>query len=234
MRKTLLFIMFFAFQNAFGQFGIIRNKDGFVNVRESPEISKNIIDTISNGQIIYYYYIEPNSDWYEIDYEKDTLSFSGYVHKSGFKLLTEFESIAVKLRTNDKVIFQKDSIKVTLTKVPFISRNNKLEYGTGNEARFPRKINGKKYWGSDMEIPTTQYEQVSIEWGDKKIDLPKESFENLFEPNFTYKYTAVYFDRESNTIYIKADNGDGAGGYTVLWIIENRKYKSRHLSNAYA
>ncbi len=233
MRQILLFIMFFAFQNAFGQFGIIRNEDGFVNVRKSPEKSKNIKDTLYNGQIIFYY-IEPKGDWYEIDYEKDTLSLGGYVHKSGFKFLSEFDSIPVKLRTKDKVIFQKDSIKVTLTKMPFIRRNNKLEYGKGEQAWFLEKINGKEYWGSDGGIPTTQYAQVSIEWGDKKFDLPKESLENLYEPNFKYKYTAVYFDRKSNTIYINADNSDGAGGYSVLWIIENGKYKSRHLSNGYA
>lgn len=233
MRQILLFIMFFALQNAFGQFGIIRNKDGFVNVRKSPEKGENIKDTLYNGQIIFYYE-EPKGDWYEIDYEKDTLSSDGYVHKSGFKFLTEFESLPVKQRTKDKVIFQKDSIKITLTKMPFISRNNKLEYGTGDQAGFLRKINGKEIWGKDGGIPTTQYEQVSIECGDKKIDLPKECLENLFEPNFEYKYTVIYFDRESNTIYINADNGDGAGGYSVLWIIENGKYKSRHLSQGYA
>ena len=35
-------------------------------------------------------------------------------------------------------------------------------------------------------------------------------------------------------MYIYASNSDAAGGYDVLWIIVNGKYKRRYLSNYYA
>jgi hypothetical protein len=237
MRQTLLLILFFTFQNSFGQFGIIRDKTGLVNVRKSPEISNNIIDTLHDGQVIFYYNV-PEGEWYDVEYEKDHMTLSGFVHQSRFKFLTEFDSIPAKQRTKDRVIFQKGSFKITLTKVPFVAKNNKLQYSKGddksNTTSVLEKINHKKIWGTDGEIPKTQYGQVSIEWGDQKIVLPKESLENLYEPNLKYKYTSVCFDKENNTMYIYASNSDGAGAYEVLWVIENGKYKSRHLSNAYA
>jgi len=233
MRDTLLILLILVFQNTFGQFGVINDKDGIVNVRKSPQISNNIIDTLHNGQIVFYYE-EPKGDWYGIDYEDGKYANSGYMHKSRLKFITEFESVPLKNRAENKVIFQKDSLKITMTKVPFIINKNKLLYGEGNQSSFLKKINDKEYWGSDGGIPTTQYGQISIEWGEKRFALPKESVEDLFEPNFEDKYTSVFFDFKSNTIYIIANNSDGAGGYSVLWIIENGKFKRRYLSNAYA
>lgn len=237
MRNVFLCCLFFVCQNTFGQFGIIQNKDGFVNVRKSPEISNNVIDTLHNGHIVFYY-LDPAGDWFEIDYEKEDYSNIGYIHKSGFKFLTEFDSIPVKQRTSNKLIFQKDFFKITLTKVPFIAKNNKLQYFKGNDkehnASYLEKINDKEIWGTDGGIPHTQYGQISVTWGKKSIILPKESIDDLFEPNFNYKYTAVFYDRKNNTMYISADNSDGAGGYSVIWIIENGRYKERHLSRGYA
>lgn len=237
MRKVFLFFLFFVCQNAFGQFGIIQDKDGFVNVRKSPEISNNIKDTLHNGHIVFYY-IDPKGDWFEIDYEKEKYSNSGYIHKSRFKFLIEFDSIPVKQRIKTKVVFQKDSFMITLTKVPFMAKNNKLQYSKGGfkeqNTSYLEKINNKEIWGTDGGIPKTQYGQISIAWGKKSIILSQESIEDLFEPNFEYKYTAVCFDSKNNTLYISAHNSDGAGGYSVLWIIKNGKYIKRHLSRAYA
>lgn len=237
MKQVFIIILFFLYQIANGQFAVILVKNGNVNVRKTPEIGNNVIDTFINGQIIYYY-IEPKGDWYEIEYEKNNSNKSGYIHKTVFKPLSDFDSLPAKIRTNDKVIFQKDSIKITLTKVPFIVKDHKLQYHKGDEKKhetsYLEKIDNKEIWGTDGSMPRSQYGQVIIEISGKIIDLPKEEIENLFEPNFQYKYTSVFFDEKTDRLYICASNSDGAGGYDVLWIIENGKYKRRYLSNFYA
>lgn len=231
MKLTFLFIVLFVFQSAFGQFGIIHDNDGFVFIRKAAISSNNIVDTLSNGQVVYCLW--PEKDYYEVDYEADQKLHSGYVHKSRIQFISKFDSLQTLEQTSKRVIFQKDSLKVTLTQIPFLVKNNKLEYGKGDQSSFADKINGKEYWGSDGGIPKTQYGQVSILWRDKKIDLPKESIEDLFNPNFEHRYTTVNFDKEINTMYIIGQNSDGAGGYAVLWIIENGKYKGRFVTHGF-
>jgi hypothetical protein len=231
MRQTLILIFFLTFQNAFGQFGLIQDNEGFVNVRKTAMSGNNILDTLANNHIVYCLW--PENDYYEVDYEKFQHSHSGFVHSSRVKFLSEFDSIPTKLQTKDKVIFQKDFVKVTITKVPFIIENNKLEYRKEVQSSVLIKINDKEYWGTDGDVPKYQYGQVTIEWGDKIFDLPKESFEDLFEPNFKQSYTTVSFDKGNNTLYIIGENSDGAGAYSILWIIYNGNYKSRHIAHGF-
>ena len=54
-------------QAIFGQFAIISDKDGFVNVRNSANIGNNISEKLENGFVIYSF--EPKSNWINIDYK---------------------------------------------------------------------------------------------------------------------------------------------------------------------
>lgn len=231
MKLTLLFILLFVTQSAFGQFGIIHDNDGFVFIHKAAISNNNIVDTLSDGQVVYCLW--PKNGYYEVDYETDHKLHSGYVHKSRIQFISKLDSLQPLEQTINKVIFQKDSLKVTFKQIPFVVKNNKLEYGKGDQYSFLEKINGKEYWGSDGGIPKTQYGQVSIMWGDKKIDLPKEMLDDLFNPNFEHRYTTVNFDKTHNSMYIIGQNGDGAGGYAVLWIIENGKYKGRFVTHGF-
>src|SRR5690554_3610304 len=76
MRATLIILTFIINQMIFGQFGFIEDNDGYVNIRSS---SKNIIDTLASGQIIYCFELE--GEWLPIDYDLSRQNKSGYVHK---------------------------------------------------------------------------------------------------------------------------------------------------------
>lgn len=56
------------------------------------------------------------------------------------------------------------------------------------------------------------YESVVITQNGKTLKLPVE---NLFEPNLDYTHVSM----DDDTYYISALNGDGAGGYAVLWVV---------------
>jgi hypothetical protein len=96
------------------------------------------------------------------------------------------------------------------------------ENSASNEMRYLEKINGKEIWGTDGNVPKKQYGQFTLILGKDKIHLP---IDNLFEPNLDS--TKLNIDKNSRTIYISASNSDGAGGYEVLWIIENGTFKQR-------
>lgn len=225
MKGLLTILTCILFQTAFGQFGIIADKDGFVNVRNSPNISNNIIDTLTNGQIVFC--LEEEGEWRPTDYHLNGQKFkSGYIHKSRVKLIDDFDKIFYDKLTDSVVTFKKDTIKLIVTKTKFNPKNNKLQYHKGdaskNEISWLEKINGKEIWGTDGNVPKNQYGQITLTLGKDKIHLP---IDNLFEPNLDY--TTVNIDEKNKTIYISAMNSDGAGGYAVLWIIENGTFKQQ-------
>ena len=224
MKRLLTIFACILFQTTFGQFGIISDKDGFVNVRNSPNISNNIIDTLTNGQIVFC--LEAEGEWRPTDYDLSRQNKSGYIHNSRVKFIEEFDKISYDKLTDSTITFKKDSIKLIITKTKFNPKNNKLQYHKGdtskNEMSWLEKINGKEIWGTDGNVPKHQYGQITLTFGKDKINLPVD---NLFEPNLDY--TTVNIDSKNRTIYITAMNSDGAGGYAVLWIIENGIFKQR-------
>jgi hypothetical protein len=225
MKGLITILTCILYQTTFGQFGIITDKDGFVNVRNSPNISNNIIDTLNNGQIVFC--LEEEGEWCPTDYHLNGQKIkSGYIHKSRVKLIYDFDEIPYDKLTDSVVTFKKDTIKLIVTKTKFNPKNNNLEYHKGdaskNEMIWLEKINGKEIWGTDGNIPKNQYRQITLTLGKNNIYLP---IDNLFEPNLDY--TTINIDEKSSTIYISALNSDGAGGYAVLWIIKNGTFKER-------
>ncbi|MCC7332762.1 MAG: SH3 domain-containing protein [Flavobacteriales bacterium] len=224
MREFLIILTCIFSQTAFGQFGIIADKDGFVNVRNSPNISNNIVDTLTNGQIVFC--LEAEGEWRPIDYDFNRQRKSGYIHNSRVKFLKDFDKIPYHNLTDSSISFKKDSIKLIVTKTKFQPKNNKLQYHKGdtskNQMSYLEKINGKEIWGTDGDVPKNQYGQITLTLGKNRIYLP---IDNLFEPNLDN--TIVNIDTKNRTIYISASNSDGAGGYEVLWIVANGKLKQR-------
>lgn len=224
MKGLLTLFSCILFQISFAQFAIIADKDGFVNVRKSADITSTIIDTLSNGQIVFCF--ETEGEWRPIDYNLSRQNKHGYVHGSRVKLVDEFDKIRYEVLTDSTITFRKDSIKLWITKTPFHPKNKMLDYHTGdaakNEMSWLEKINGKEIWGTDGNVPRNQYGQITLTVGQDNILLP---IADLFEPNL--EFTTVHIDSKNRTVYISAINGDGAGGYAVLYVIENGKFKER-------
>ncbi len=63
---------------------------------------------------------------------------------------------------------------------------------------------------------------MNLKLADNSIHLLTE---NLFNPNL--KATSLYLNKKNNSIYIIANNGDGAGAYSVIWVIKNGKFEKR-------
>jgi hypothetical protein len=224
MRISFFFLLLFS--NAiFAQFAIIKDNDGYVNIRSEAQKGNNISDKLENGFVVYGF--QPENNWIGIDYSKNNKDRSGYVYKDRIKYLSEFTKIPLIKETSTKVIFQKDSLNIVIESKKFDSKTAKLAYSK-NEKSFLEKINGKKIWGTDGNIPRTTYKLITVTIGKKTLDLPKDAFDDLFEPNFSY--TQINYDRKNDILYIASSNGDGAGGYELVWIIEKGQYKERKIA----
>lgn len=221
--SSILFVLFL--NNAFGQFAVIKDNDGYVNIRTEASKGNNISDKLNNGFVVYCF--EPKNNWINIDYSKNDKDRSGYLYKDRIQYLSEFTEIPLIKETQTKVIFKKNDITIILESQNFNSNSAKLSF-LKNDKSILEKINGKLFWGTDGEIPKKAYKSITVTLGNNSIELPKNSFDDLFEP--TLFKTQINYDQKSDTLYITSSNSDGAGGYEIVWIIEKGKYKERKIA----
>ena len=228
MKYLFIFILFNFIQNSFAQFAIISDKDGFVNIRSEPNKTSKIVGKIEDGTVFYIFQYEPNkSDWISFSCLEESCKIVGYVHKSRVKLVSQFEKIDIKSDNEQEIVFEKDSVKVNIVLEDFNKKAHDFTYS--KDSNFIEKIDGENFWGTDGGIPKKQYRSVEIEIGQSKIFIPLKGLKNLFNPNMHNPFTEVNIFRQKNILYISCGNGDGAGGYDLLWIIEKGKYKNRFI-----
>jgi len=221
MRITIAFFAIILTLSARGQFAIVSDKDGFVNVRSENKIADNIIDTLKNGHLMYCF--ESADNWTNIDFNRG----NGFIYKDRYKLVSTFEKIPIKEQNETFVKLSKDELKITITTSKFDKTKHELKFAKG-ENKWIELIDNKKHWGTDGGIPEVEYRSIEINIGHKKLILPKTATENLFEPNLSN--TEANYDSHTNTLYIQSMNSDGAGAYSVIWKIVNGAYKERFVA----
>ena len=226
MKKILylsFFINFFTFYGQEFEFAVINDKDGFVNIRSSKNIKvSNIVDKLENGFIVTHFGAEGN--WIDVEYEKNGKTQSGYVYKDRVINILNFTEIKKSKIIENEIIFSNRKIEVKITKKTFDKTKHSFKYYKDNPNQL-HLIDEKEIFGTDGNLPKIEYNTIEIKIDSLKFILPKKAIENLYEPNL--EYTTVNFDEKTETLYIRTLNGDGAGGYAVIWIIEKGKFKNR-------
>lgn len=223
--KVISILLVFYFNNAFAQFAVIKDNDGYVNIRSEASKENNISDKLNNGFMVYCF--EPKNNWINIDYSKNNKDRSGYLYKDRVQYLSEFTVIPLVKETKNQIIFKKDGFDITIESKNFESNSAKLTF-LEKDKSILKKINGKDFWGTDGGIPKKVYKSITVVIDNKTIELPKNSFDDLFEPSL-YN-TKINYDKKSDILYITSNNSDGAGGYEIVWVIEKGKYKERKIA----
>jgi len=215
-------------------YAIIKDSDGFTNVRKEGNSKSAVVGKIYTGGI-FSYESDTNtharkSEWVEIYQMTENGSFvEGYVHRSRILPLSSLKNISAAKPDANSAVVNNDSITIKVTAAKFIAKNHKLSHMRSSP--YYDKIDGKKIWGTDGEIPKKAITGLSIIINGSALSIPTSAIDNLFEPNF---YTLRAYFGSANTFYIQMYNSDGAGGYTVIWIIKNGKYQKRYLDNGEA
>jgi hypothetical protein len=229
MKPILLFILLFGFkefgfaQNEFrmgddGVYAVINDKDGFTNVHTSPNVNSPITGKIDSYHV---FTCEVNkTNWWKVLYiARDNSSKSnwieGYIYKTKVSLLPEWKPINGKTK----------QIRVRVNTSSYFSRNHKF-LKIDNDTYL---IDGKRFWGTDGEIPKICISVVSISINNIPVILPVNAYDDLYEPRLE---TLSYTYGPGNTIYISMNNSDGAGGYTIIWIIKDNKYYARYIDDS--
>ena len=139
-------------------------------------------------------------------------------------------SIAQKSKTKhfaDTVWVEKTSVIIHVQTKPFVEKNHTVEYETSDDRdnKWVKLIDGLHVYGTDGTLPRIEIDTMWVKWGDSITTIPKSLYRDCYEPHFTVNedestygwYTVVSEDNRSIMIHMSAS--DGAGSYSVYWIV---------------
>ena len=208
-------------QGPFGDYAVVKDKDGYVNIRAKESVKSKIVGTLPNNTLVYGFFDKEfnPTNWIEVD--------KGYVHQSRLKKIFDFRAIEGKVQGNSVVYDDKD-VKVTITKQKFDKTKHKITKKKHKEYS-EYIIDGKSAQGldGDLFLPEDHYKSITVTINGKNVSIPKSAYDDLYEVAMYTDNNAVYYDKEEDTIYIIAHNGSGAFSYEVCWQIVKGEYKTR-------
>ena len=223
-----LFILFFllttnAFaQGPFGDYAVVKDKDGYVNIRAKENVKSKIVGTLPNNTLVYGFFDKEYNptNWIEVD--------KGYVHQSRLKKISDFRAIEGKVQGNS-IIFDDKDIKVTITKQKFDKTKHKItkkDQGSYDQLIIDGKeIYGIEIYGGDDSLPQDHYKSITVTMKGKNVPIPKSAYDDLYQ--IIYFSESIYYDEEAEALYIFAHNSEAGLSYQVCWQIVKDKYITR-------
>ena len=224
----LLSINAFA-QGPFGDYAVVKDKDGYVNIRAKESVKSKIVGTLPNNTLVYGLFDTTHDETGEEIFFNWIAVDKGYVHKSRLKKISDFRAIEVKVQGNS-IIFDDKDVKVTITKQKFDKTKHKItkkEHDGWTELI----IDGKAiygidiYGGNDDSLPEDHYKSITVTMKGKNVPIPKSAYDDLYQ--IFYFSSSVYYDKEAEALYILAHNSENASAYEVCWQIVKGEYKGR-------
>lgn len=205
-------------------FAVINDKDGYVNVRKGKSAQSKVLKRLNNKTIVFVYNYDKATDgnWIYTDEE-------GYIYNDRVKWIHKFPIIAKGIAKGNTIVFEGKEIQVVLTSGKFDKSKHSFEYfkdsPTGIEV-----IDDELPYGTDGKMPNTEYRSIEVNIHGKRVSLPKDAYSDLYEPTFLTDHNSVYYDKESDILYIVANNNYAERPYKVCWQIEKGVYKGRKVS----
>ena len=246
MKRLVLILGFslFSFWNCYSQFGIINDTDGYTNIRKESNANSKIIWKLYDNELFFFNEnYESDNDWKYIYFlrpidslkkknpnfevgkqfvEDNRLSTAGFIHNSRVQPLKDLSvKVETELKENSSY-FKNESIEFVIERKAF----DKTEHEIGRDkGGWVSTIDNKYPYGIDGDFPHNEISSIKLKIKGNTITIPKESYSDLFEPNF--KTTEIF--QKENVWFITMWNSDGAGYYIVAWIIKDGKFWQRYI-----
>ena len=227
--KHLLILFFLLTTNAFaqgpfGDYAVVKDKDGYVNIRAKESVKSKIVGTLPNNTLVYGLFDTTQDETGEEIFFNWIAVDKGYVHKSRLKKISDFRAIEVKVQGNS-IIFDDKDVKVTITKQKFDKTKHKItKKGQGSYEQLI--IDGKEIiYGWDGSLAQDHYKSITVTMKGKNVPIPKSAYDDLYE--ISYFSSSIYYDEEVEALYIYAVNGEAGLAYQVCWQIVKDKYITR-------
>ena len=211
-------------QGPFGDYAVVKDKDGYVNIRAKENVKSKIVGTLPNNTLVYALFDTTEDETGEEIFFNWIAVDKGYVHKSRLKKIFDFRAIEGKVQGNSVVYDDKD-VKVTITKQKFDKTKHKIII---KKHKYYEEliIDGKIPQGAAF-IPENHYKSIIVTMKGKDVPIPKSAYDDLYEIGIWDTNNFAYYDKEDDVLYIIAHNGNGAFSYKVCWQIVKGEYKTR-------
>ncbi len=126
-----------------------------------------------------------------------------------------------------------DIIKVKIEKQDFKPSDHKVYLLdtlniVANAVEVKNLIDNRYSYGIDGTMPMTEIKSMSIKWNEINVAIPDSAFSNLYEPHLCLDYLPVEaYIFKNQYLYIYMYGSDAAGGYSVKFVFDKRKYLTR-------
>lgn len=233
---TLFLLLTFTCSQAqnIAAFAIIKDKDGFVNVRENNNAKSKIVGKIYENQVFEDLDAVQNekNEWVYITYgiskqkagsaNKTEDQAYGYIHKSRIEYLSNLPKLKMKIISENNAEFKNDDLAIIIKTGKFIPKEHQIKKQDG----YISKIDDQYPWGIDGIKPENLIEIKSIQISNKKetYTIPTNNLTGIYSPSFRNTQITISSDK---TIFIAMSNGDGAGAYNVVWTIKDNNVKEQ-------
>ena len=213
IKRFLIILLILLYGNLnYGQLAIIKDKDGFTNVRKLPNSDAEILYKLKDSEVFSYQ--ETESDWitvyisknkYQLQGEEDD-TFSGFIHKSRLLPIENLE------------VYEESEFSFQYKLKEFSFENKTCDYN----GKWLMKINGCEIYGTDGNIPKIEVSGIDASINGETIDIPTTVYEDIFECTNEF-----VINKNKEDIIVHQENSDGAGGYLIVWVFGNKKLKQR-------
>ncbi|WP_297333305.1 hypothetical protein [Flavobacterium sp.] len=210
------------------EFVVIKDPtDTIVNIRESYTAQSSIISTVPNGTLLFCFGSRGN--WASVEAMTGNEIKGGYIYKNFATPIYAFTELKPTDTKENQLVLQGQGIEIIISTGPFDEKQHTYKYD--ETGKYIIAIDDKWVWGTDGGMPTTEYKSVTVSFNGDTVTLPKEALHNLYQPNFTH--TRAYYDEAADALYITTLNSDGAGGYCLVFVIKDKKYKERVMNTGF-
>ncbi|EJB8536894.1 SH3 domain-containing protein [Acinetobacter baumannii] len=230
MNKYLKFIVFTAFmigsiEALHADFGLIQDKDGYVNVRENSSLSSKVTSKLNNNEIVSCVMDEETNNFCLVNASNGA---TGFVYKNRINNFSGYTSIKLSQYSREKVIYSDKNIIVEVYAKKAISDPKLYKTFKGKYKYF----NNKKFFGTDGSLPDNnflQLDKIIFKEKDNRIEISRTELEQYFFPkdgidegkNELADFKIYYLN--NNIFILNTFNNGGAAAYNIVLNIKNGK-----------
>lgn len=230
IKKILTGLCLVISTQSFANYGLIQDKDGYVNVRDQASLNSKVSAKLNNGEVVSCSFDQGDASFCYALYDVNGHINSGFIYKSrvnffqGFKKWKFMKSVSNEAMYNDG----KNQIFIVARSPQLSNRDFK------KSAQSYTHYKKKPFFGTDGELPSQdgmyQLGEIKVTYNDKTTIIPKQKLEQYFFPNKPlakgdlkdHEMSEIYSKGKDLYIFNRLSNG-GAAQYTLFLHIRDGK-----------
>jgi hypothetical protein len=231
MSKNKMNYVFFPFLMTissciYADFGLIQDKDGYVNVRELADLSSKVISEQKNGEIVSCVDDIVNN----FCFINSSSGVNGYIYNNRINRFDGYNKIKLKKYDVRTALYRSSLYTVEISsKDADLNSKNYSKSLKGRELYSLYK--GKAFYGTDGDLPTANFLQLNrivVKIQEQKIIINSDQLENYFFPKdgLSSKNELADFQiyEKNNDLYIiNSLSSGGAAQYNIALHIKDGK-----------